>query len=335
MGAYKLVNLDRVISPFRRNSPSWLEAELSRDEARKLQPLSDAAAEKSYTLTGRLRQMADALYCPDGLGYVSPEKVRRHYVAKERNIYTRHLVHSVSIDFADGKKGDTIGKYWYHHKPEGKSDSPVRSLGNEPLGLFLSGEAILSGPVFAGDKIDSAFISEDNSGKYIPITKERILSLLQNAGETAGGHLNPGFWRKELDKAEKLAKASGLDLSYDVSEARKRAEAVHSEYPQKHKQRLEERSMFTGSPRYKAVLLSDELVKSWEEGMEEYDDFSYGLAERRGSAEINSSLFPYYLESLSTQNVIELMKHFAVKGHALDYIQEHMKIEKIEDSNKS
>lgn len=226
--------------------------------------------------------------------------------------------------------GGIIGEYKYDQtiSESGKTfiASPEIDIGKRQLNY-----RILWGPVFSGDTVDPKYILEDNSGLYIPITKERINVILEHSVGLADG-TSPDF-RKTLLKAKKLIDISGTDMEYELCKATEKAEKLYKNHPKKRAQMLREKSVFDGEPAY-SIELGGRLTKSWKNGVDEYSGGHYSTMRalgRRNAGTINEDIFPYSLQRISTQSIAELMKHFASEGFDFDYMQKHMKIERIDD----
>ncbi len=336
----KLTNLATVLDATSNHRlPSWLAADLTQQEIGKLMPIAQQIAANSSAHTQFVvrtvpidTERLEGLFSSEGLGYLPPDKVKRYFVGGLSQEFGGGLLHQVVIDFEDSWQNGRIGTYTYWRPYERSKVPQGISSGQMGLSHSDSGYNILSGPVLIGDGPATEYIVEDRAGKFIPISQSWIESLILKGRQSAEtiGNLNPDFfvW-PDYEKAKRLAKATGRqDLVDLVNAAIVHANELVAQGPAKHKEELRQRSIYTGTPRY-MIELSGDLPQSWQSGMEEYDSLSYAVIHDRGNGGVDPELFPYSLESLSTQFVAELMKHFAGNGFDLDYIREHMKTVKI------
>lgn len=338
----KLTDLSNVhYASSNRRYPSWLAADLTQQEISKLIPMAQQIATDSSPRTQFLvgnfpSERLEGLFSSEGLGYLPPDKVKRYFIGELNQEFEGMLFHQVVIDFKDSWQGNRIGeyRYWrpYDFHVRDKRIEKFPGIRAREYDQDASGYDILRGPVFLDDKPATEYIVEDRAGIFVPIAQKWIETLILEGRQSAEniGNFNPDVfvWPK-LKKAEKLAKATGNDgLVQLVNAAMGHADSLVAGGPDRHKEALRQGSIYTGTPRYK-VELSGDLPQSWQSGMVEYDSLDYHIGEGRGEEGVDSKLFPYSLESLSTKAVVELMKHFASKGFNLDYIQEHMKIARI------
>ena len=313
--------------------PNWLAADLTQQEISKLIPMAQRIVHTQFPLVNFRPERLDGLFSSEGLGYLAPDKVRIYYIEDLSQAFEGGLLHQIVIDFKDSWQNGRIGTYTYWHPYDRNKIPQGISPGQKGGGYSDSGYDVLSGPVLIDDEPATQYIVEDCAGKFVPISQSWIESLISKGLRSAEniGTFNPNeFVWPNLEKAEKLAKATGNDdLVHLVNAAMEHAGSLVTRGPDRHKEALRQRSIYTGTPRYR-VELSDELLLSWQSGMGEYDNVVNQMIRTwKGVGGVDSKLFPYSLESLSTQSVVELMKHFASKDFDLDYIQQHMKIVKI------
>jgi len=135
------------------------------------------------------------------LGYIDPSKIKRYYSSKFDKIYPGSPNLEVRIDFEDSWHSRLAGKYYFIH---GELIEPQKS------------DIILSGPILVSDieqnKINSKYVVEDNSGRIIPITKERIESeiIKIEKEDIIASHY--------FTKIERLSKLAGLDYSRKINQ---------------------------------------------------------------------------------------------------------------------
>lgn len=334
----KLTNLAHVehASSSRRN-PSWLSAELTQEEISKLTPMAQQSTESiseraKYLVEGFPQERLEGLFSSEGLGYLPPDKVRKYYIGRYDREFEGGLFHQVVIDFEDEWQNGRVGTYTYWHPYQADKIPQGISPGQKGFKIDDSGHDVLSGPVLVDDEPATEYIVEDRAGKFVPISDKWIESLIL---EGRSNYANIGFisanrfiW-PNLEKAKRLALATGRqDLIEIVDDAISYVGELVAQGPAIREEALRQGSIFTGTPRYQ-VELNGELHLSWQSGTGEYDTMQYRRKRRRGEGNVDPKLFPFSLESLSTQAVVELMKHFAGKEFDLDYIQKHMKIKQI------
>ena len=125
----------------------WVVALLTPEEAAKINEI------KKQGPTGPI---STGFYSTGNLGYIDPKKISGYFVRELNRGFKGPPKLSVYIDFTDMRMGTLIGNYCFLHEEDG-TEYPF-----------------LGGPILEGDDIDVQYISEDNSGHFIPITSERI-----------------------------------------------------------------------------------------------------------------------------------------------------------------
>ena len=169
----------------------WVVAELTPEESRKL---SEIIVEGIPTGT----------YTTGNLGYIDPQKVRRYFIPQVGREYDGPPELEVFIRLPSEQLGDhIIGNYCFIHKEEGEEHYP------------------LHGPILKGDNVDIRYIVDDLSGKFIPITRERIERAVGNAYATIDKGYSNAFY--EIKVAEELAKVAGLSFSRELRKLRRYA----------------------------------------------------------------------------------------------------------------
>jgi len=166
----------------------WLTAELTPEESMKLTMI-------------RKEGVPTGVYTTGNLGYIDPKKVRSYFCGECGKEYEGSPELRIYIEFGDERTGrHIIGNYIFLHYEETK----------------LHG--ILGGPVLEEDAIDIKYIVEDNSGKFIPITRERIEKEIEKAHK----RVDDG-WKafSEIREIEKLSKLAGFNFDKKIKELRK------------------------------------------------------------------------------------------------------------------
>jgi hypothetical protein len=148
------------------------------------------------------RSSPRGIFNTGNLGYINPERVTRFMPYKKNRIISGSPDLSVKIDFEEDWRVGLAGTYYFHAHLEKDKSTPV-----------------LSGPIFptdiAGNKIDPRFVVEDNSGKIIPLTEERIRRKIYEGRKiVAKGGI------EYFNVVEKLAKVGGFDFSKQIEQAR-------------------------------------------------------------------------------------------------------------------
>ena len=187
MGLVKLVHRGNVSDDY-----NWIEAELTEEEKNLLRPVEHSS---NFFSTGNL-------------GYIDPSRVKKYFVAELEEEFSGSPNLRVKIDFVDEwekQRGALAGDYYFTH--------PKKEEG---------GHIILFGPINKNDvleeKIDPKYVIQDNSGKIIPITKERVEEELGHARSSIDNGYR-GF--THLGDAERLAKIANLDYSKQIDELKK------------------------------------------------------------------------------------------------------------------
>jgi len=169
---------------------SWLLADLTEEE-REL-----------------LRRKESGVITTGNLGFFEPSKILKYFSHKFNQIFEGSPDLRIHIDFPSSVGGNLAGTYYFVHgdiKDNDKSD------------LILSGPILVSD--LDGNRISPDYVIEDNSGRIIPITRERIEQEIRNCYEGIDGNHN-----YQITKPERLAKLVGLDYSAEIEQLRQYAE---------------------------------------------------------------------------------------------------------------
>lgn len=171
---------------------SWITVELTDEEKKLIIPCGI-----------RRERVFQGFFTTGNLGYIDPSKVKEFYdhKLKQRVLGSPDL--KVRIEFEDlWESSNLAGSYNFMHR-DIKSDYTL----------------ILSGPILVSDvlekKINPKYVYKDNSGRIIPITRERIEMEIQNGIE----QINRGYG-ESFNEVEKLAKVAGLDFLKEIEQAK-------------------------------------------------------------------------------------------------------------------
>lgn len=169
---------------------NWVLADLTEEELSLL-----ARKESGIITTGNL-------------GFFEPSKILRYFSSKFNQIFEGGPDLRIHIDFPSNVETNLAGTYYFVHGDFRDSDNS---------------DLILCGPILVsdldGNKIKPDYVAEDNSGRVIPITRERIEQEIRNCYD---GIDNKRHY--ELTKPERLAKLVGLDYSAEIEELKQYAE---------------------------------------------------------------------------------------------------------------
>jgi len=143
----------------------------------------------------------DNLLRTGNLGYIDPLKIKRYFSSEFNKTFDGSPKLSVRIDFEDEWKVSHIaGRYYFIHGDLNKEKGY---------------DIILSGPILISDveenKINAKYVVEDNSGKIIPVTEDRVKKGIERLEGLE--IINP--W--DFNKIEKLSKVAGVDYSEKIN----------------------------------------------------------------------------------------------------------------------
>jgi len=150
---------------------------------------------------GKLIKKKGEVINTGNLGYINPKKIAKYFSSKFDKVFGGSPNLEIRIDFEDSWYSRLAGEYCFIH---GELTEPQKS------------DIILSGPILVSDieqnKINSKYVVEDNSGRIIPITKERIESeiIKIEKKDITASHC--------FIKIERLSKLAGLDYSRKINQ---------------------------------------------------------------------------------------------------------------------
>ncbi len=162
---------------------NWAEVELTPEEASKI------------------TRHSDGHYSTGNLGYFDPGKVRRYFVEELDRIFRGSPHPVIYIRAEDDWRYSRIGTYELVHRE-----------GSESYGVIFS-------PVLKGDQIDVQYVVDDESGKFVPVTREKVEGEIRDAYVDIDQDRGVDFHR-----IENLAKASGLDFADEIGKLERRFE---------------------------------------------------------------------------------------------------------------
>ncbi len=154
---------------------------------------------------------------PGNLGYLDPSQVVEYFSSIENRVYPGSPQLRVYIDFEGDWQGNLAGRYFFMHPLKEKHSI----MGTEDFILngFVSDQDVIQ------KRVDPKYVKEDNSGRIIPVTIDRVEKAMQFQEKRIR---DPDSWPTyDFRDAEKLARIVGIDISG-------RVKALEAEAVEKH-----------------------------------------------------------------------------------------------------